>query len=389
MISPYRKSGASLSGPVPGMQSRRAASHKTGTTVSGAAERIMRLHQTVGNRMVQTMIEGRNTGSPRPGIVQRGKEQHGTDTSLEKDEVERQCREIIRNLMGLNADEETVEQQDEEHSESKETEASVQQEAEDPDAEIKKIVAAYNEKHTDDPIDADELVERLMNEIMSENVSEGAEQLIEGRLENNSFRITAGLTDYAKHFGEPFVEHLFGLTDKQRWLDGGAGEARAMQEYYKDSGQARTTAIGYKKPESVDLQELEKNEKFQYASGKYFGEMSGEDLGMDQGLFDVITDYNGVLSYTKTLSEDLQKYLNLLTKGGALYTSFFAGIENSSVDEWLASIQGVTIEKAGKEALKIVKTADVVEVPPLENTAYEEIKHANIPDRTYRLADSQ
>ncbi|MEW9699425.1 hypothetical protein [Paenibacillus sp. SI8] len=395
MFSPYQ-SGKGKSGnqSTPSPQLQRDAPQSANGEMLRMPEQLLQLQRTLGNRRVQSLLThslSQQVGQAGAAVIQRGIDPPDSTTAPTKESIEQQCRLLIKTYFEAlyGTDEETKEQTGELAAETQgnqELNVEDDQEPEDPEPQIKELVEAYNLQHPEDEIDVKELIERLTQEIFqTEKLPEGAEELIHDRLENNSFTITSGMQEYSNYFGEDFEKHVNGLEDKQRWLDGGAGEAKAMQDYYKKDGKARTTAIGFKKPESVDLQELEKNDKFRYASGKFFGDMSDEDLGMDQGLFDVITDYNGILSYTKTLSEDLQKYLNLLTKGGTLYTSFYAKINgDTQIENWLADIKGARHEKSGKTSFKIVKTADEVQVPPLESTAYTENKNSNIPDREYR-----
>lgn len=208
------------------------------------------------------------------------------------------------------------------------------------------------------------------------------------KLLENDFRITAGLGDYRSAFGSGFSQKIAELGKEERWLDGGAGVGQAIADYYEEGGLAKTTAIGFEKPEHETTEDLEKRKgQFNYLSGKFFSEFDEErELETRETKLSVITDYNGILSYTRTLSQDLQKYLNNLKVGGTLYTFFYATINNGAVTEfeWLNRIEGVTVTQT-KGGFQIVKDEAVVEVPELTLVKHEHTKTANIPNRSFTL----
>lgn len=196
------------------------------------------------------------------------------------------------------------------------------------------------------------------------------------RLEGNQFRITAGLDKYKRHFGGDFDSALRNLQPSDRWLDGGAGTASAIREYcgpLKDQA-PQTVAVAYEKPQVSELSEFEEaaGKKFTYLSGKLFQEFGQEELG-GTGQLTLITDYNGILFYTDTLSEDLQKYLDLLKNGGELYVAkFFATIDDDNgsdrsdpVLNWLKNVSGVKVSTSRDGAFKIERTGNPV-VPKLK-----------------------
>lgn len=238
--------------------------------------------------------------------------------------------------------------------------------------------------------------DRQVNPITLTNTGEDEQEtLYRRKLERNDFRVTATLNHYVKTFGESFLDDIMRLGEQERWLDGGAGIGGAISDYYKNGGRGRTTAIGYEKPndESGTLESLEKNEKFEYISGKFFSELDdSNDLHTDLEQFSVITDYNGILSYTKTLSQDLQKYLNNLKVNGKLYTSFYANIDDASpkdegqnVFDWLSSTEGVTVERQGL-TYTITKNKKRTIVQPLRCVEYRFIETSNVPERHYRTS---
>ena len=98
----------------------------------------------------------------------------------------------------------------------------------------------------------------------------------------------------------------------------------------------------------------------------------------------MITDYNGVMTYTETVSEDMQKFLNLLQVDGKMFTGFFLELPGQSEKEWLESIQGVSVVTDPKTRMfEITKTSETVVVPALTRIS---IKNSTPPIREYALS---
>jgi hypothetical protein len=212
------------------------------------------------------------------------------------------------------------------------------------------------------------------------------------KLEQNDFRTGAGLEQYAKAFGPGFIKDIENLAENERWMDGGAGVGQAMSDYYGRGGRGLTTAVAYKRPGGpVKDDQLTGNEKFNYVEGKFFGQMDDDrDLGVDGAdkRMSVITDYNGILSYTETLSEDLQKYVNNLKVGGKIYTFFYASIDGRSDREqmynWLRSCKGIELT-VNKESIVVTKTAEEAWIRPLVFVSHGKGDSSNIPTREYTM----
>ena len=207
------------------------------------------------------------------------------------------------------------------------------------------------------------------------------------KLEDNDFRITAGLDMYEDAFGSGFIKDIMGLAEDERWMDGGAGVGQAIQDYYNRGGKGRTTAVGFAKPESDVVEDLESRDNFEYLSDKFFsGFDDSSELKTDVTKLSVITDYNGILSYTRTLSQDLQKYLNNLKVGGKIYTFFYATINDGAITEidWLNQIEGVKAERV-RGSFVIEKTQETAVVPELTLEEHKKVESTNIPSRKFRL----
>lgn len=224
----------------------------------------------------------------------------------------------------------------------------------------------------------------------------------EERLASNNFRIGAGLQQYTYGFAPGFQDDLNGLGASSRWLDAGAGKAQAMRDLVADREQSggeipQMVATGFKRPEDEGLGTFmqEHQDTFSYPDGKFFGDLTDEELGLGptgtENPFDLITDYNGVMLYTHTLSEDLERYLRSLKVGGAIHTTNFGSLtlqddedENFNLHSWLSQVQGVNLTRSPKNfnGYRIEKTSDETMVPGLDWIGGND-EHSP-PQRTFR-----
>lgn len=229
---------------------------------------------------------------------------------------------------------------------------------------------------------------------------EQLERITEKRMVENEFRVNSNLTLYKETFGGGFSEALGKLHEGSRWLDGGAGEANAMIEYLESGGKGRCLAVGYKVPVQAEKRVEEATHKFsgrfQYVQGKYFGEMEDMELG-GRG-FALISDLNGVLYYTKTLVEDMKRYLDLLDVGGVfVFTNVHIEIDMPHALEhkgyvpalarWVSNIGGVKVLfHESKGSYEVHKTSAEILIPPLELKLYQTQATQNDPIRKYSCA---
>jgi hypothetical protein len=147
-----------------------------------------------------------------------------------------------------------------------------------------------------------------------------------------SYVTNRGLLNYAEVLPTGFYDALSSLGSSDRWLDIGAGEGRAILDYYAPqddaapaekcggSGlKARAVAISIEDRRTDQWRQQAArlgDDHIQYLSGKRLSRYSGEELGK----FQVITDVYGGFSYTANLSQFMVKVLGLLEIGGAFYT---------------------------------------------------------------------
>jgi SAM-dependent methyltransferase len=146
-----------------------------------------------------------------------------------------------------------------------------------------------------------------------------------------SYTTNRGLSSYAEVLPTGFCDELGRLGSSDGWLDIGAGEGRAILDYYApqddvtsekcggSGAKARVVAISIEdrrtdrwKQQAASIGD----DRIRYLSGKRLREYSLQELGR----FQIITDVYGGFTYTENLSRFLEKVLALLEIGGAFYT---------------------------------------------------------------------
>ena len=226
--------------------------------------------------------------------------------------------------------------------------------------------------------------------------------------------IDRSLLAYASILSSEFDRTLANLGPTDRWLDIGAGEGRAILDYYApryDSMHLEGRERRGKKAQAVALSiedrrtphwhktaaSLEAN-KIQYLSGRRLREYSSEELGQ----FQLITDVIGGFSYTQTLSLFMEKVLGILELNGRFYTLlldvlpdngtnrtlypdtlFLTEIANADgsdvrVCSWLKSITCVEVTCESKteskrpiEIVRVQKVCNSVTVPALVSLHFQ------------------
>ncbi len=163
-------------------------------------------------------------------------------------------------------------------------------------------------------------------------------QKTQGLLARNGFKTVHDLNEYVSHLkiGGLLPE----LNSSKRWLDAGAGRARAQLDLLelkksKSESVPEMIALSYKKPWFVTT----KKESFKYLEGQFIEDYHPAELGT----FDLITDLFGPYSYSKNPVIVLNQYLNLLNIHGSLRiyaTSLTSGIwvdgQLMSLENWIS-----------------------------------------------------
>jgi hypothetical protein len=235
------------------------------------------------------------------------------------------------------------------------------------------------------------------------------------------------LLAYASILSFDFDRSLANLGPADRWLDIGAGEGRAILDYYTPrydsmhpegrerrgrkaravaiSIEDRRTPLWHKAAASLEADQI------RYLSGKPLREYSLDELGR----FQLITDVIGGFSYSRYLSVFMEKVLGFLELNGRFYTLlldvlpenapnraaypdtlFLTEITNADgsdvgVCSWLKSIACVEVtcesrteSKRPIEIYRIHKVCSNVTVPALELLNYQA---GTPPHRRYRLGN--
>jgi hypothetical protein len=248
-----------------------------------------------------------------------------------------------------------------------------------------------------------------------------------GEARPEGYVIDRGLLSYAFALPADFKDSLAKLGERDRWLDIGAGEGRAVMDYASEKYDAMTPMVRRdgKRATAVamSIEDRRTNQWYQtaakldgnhiqYLFGKRLRDYSGEELGK----FQIITDVIGGFSYTQDLTLFMQKTLGLLDVNGSFYTvlqdvhwengankphyagaSFLTEIKKTDgsemrMCEFLKSISCVEVTCQAKpdwtppiEVYRVKKTCDAVSVPKLVPTQYEA---GTPPERKYVMTGS-
>lgn len=203
-----------------------------------------------------------------------------------------------------------------------------------------------------------------------------------------------GLPVHARDFGEGFVERLEAGNDRKQLLVTGAGTSRFAYDLFfgcerplQIDTMSRIDALVRRPNEdkhkivAVDLADPPSDTKhpnFRAETGLY-AEMSSERLLGGGPLFTDVVDMMGALTYSPTLSKDLQKSLDVLEEGGMLWigTSDSVAIYEDDrlllLPEWLSKIDGLEVDCGPRPPSNgtyfqfgVRKTKADVEVPALD-----------------------
>jgi len=240
--------------------------------------------------------------------------------------------------------------------------------------------------------------------------------------------IDRSLLSYTYTLAEEFNRSLAALGKKDRWLDIGAGEGRAILDYCTgkydalnasldddEEGKAQAVAISIEDRRTHRWHETAASvqpDRLRYLYGKRFREYSVEDLGR----FQVITDVMGGFSYSNDIAVYMEKALALLNVSGSLYT-VLADVHSEAgwnkphypdsaylteimtgegkpvkICSWLKRISCVEVTCEFKpnwtppiEVYHVRKTCEEVHVPALVPIHF---RAGTPPERGYRLRDA-
>jgi hypothetical protein len=234
--------------------------------------------------------------------------------------------------------------------------------------------------------------------------------------------VDRSLLAYAAALPAGFGQSLASLGPADRWLDIGAGEGKALLDYYaprydsmnpgRRGRKARAVALSIEDRRTPRWHETAKSlepEQISYWSGRRLREYSPEELGR----FQLITDLTGGFSYARELSVFMERALGALDLNGNFYTLLLdvlpeaapgpsaypdslllTEIQNAAgadvrVCSWLKSVSCVEVtcepdtnSTRPVELYRIRKVCNNVAVSPLELVHY---KAGTPPLRRFRL----
>ncbi len=227
------------------------------------------------------------------------------------------------------------------------------------------------------------------------------------------FHTDRPIESYFEAFGESFQRDLLNLGANDQWLDMGAGEGKAIENYLQGAcGRADRLLPEFfneicKPPSGHELCKIERKEncgrpissrasvagvtlKLSRTPPEYDGKyrMFARDFtDVDErqiGTVKLATDHLGVLYYSEQLDAHLAKALRLLAPDGVLYLvpngaqKVFVGKEVKfdhtmlNMKEWIIRNPTLNVELLGSGALRITKKPNtVVKVPKLRHNANE------------------
>lgn len=211
------------------------------------------------------------------------------------------------------------------------------------------------------------------------SVEETPSHYVSRTIRNNSFVTSRDLRDYVQGFVKGFKDSLFALKSTDVWIDLGGGKGRAIEDYIISRPQiskaAQTVLITYKLGRLFGMPDY--FGKVKVLKGRLFEEIPLNEIPKAK----LITDYFGVLSYTRDLTKTFNMVFDRLEVGGELY--IFSSNVNTIIDKpdgsvhvismstMLEGVSGIKME--GKYGiLKITKTAEVVHIPELVLTKIDE-----------------
>ncbi len=237
--------------------------------------------------------------------------------------------------------------------------------------------------------------------------------------------IGRSLLSYTFILPAEFKRSLAALGPRDRWLDIGAGEGRAILDYctskydavlqgvQRGGGKARAVAISIEDRRTQQWHQVAASlepGQIEYMFGRRLREYPPEELGR----FQLMTDVLGGFSYTRTLPLFMEKALGVLALNGSFYTllqdvraekgtnrpfypdaSYLTEIRNAdgsevSICSWLKSITCVEVTCELKaemsppvEVYRIRRVCDDVRVPAMELIHFQA---GTPPERRFRLA---
>lgn len=229
---------------------------------------------------------------------------------------------------------------------------------------------------------------------------------------SNYFNTSRGFYSYTTEFSDPFLQDLSRLNGDSHWIDAGAGELFAIEEYLGGiihptqagiplgkslverlkpavddplfekhdfkmdrekalgllreildkpiSQKASVTGISYRisRPEFPNP-----DGRIRILRDRYFEDIPDAEILGTSGKADIITDFYGIMAYSK-YDEVLRRYVNLIKEDGTIYLALGSDKDGfghlsqirdtqgnqQSLAEWLQNLEGLDVEIYGSFA---------------------------------------
>ena len=195
-------------------------------------------------------------------------------------------------------------------------------------------------------------------------------------VKNNLFVTVRTLQEYQHGLHPDFKMTLGNLTATDTWIDLGGGKGNAVEDYLKThtsvAAATQTVLVTYKLSRFFGIKKYDG--KLKLLEGRLF-----EDIPlMEIPNAKLMTDFFGVLSYTRDLTQSLNMIFNRLTLGGELYihsspmyTTIVTYDGPIGLQKFLELVPGIKVEgRAG--VIKVTKILDIVTVPKLKLVRIDE-----------------
>ncbi len=200
----------------------------------------------------------------------------------------------------------------------------------------------------------------------------------------NKFVTSRDLHEYRYQLHKDFAAKVDSLTSNQHWVDLGAGKANAQIDFLRErdaSSRPLMTAVAYKLDRWFSAPKF--SGRLQIKEGAFELQETAQWVKAD-----LITDFFGVLSYSKDMQTSLQKTLNLLKVGGELYiystqwsTSIRVHDKSYNLGDFLSLFPGLRVE-GQFGTLKITKLDENIQVPEMVLMKFKEDMP---PSRTFTV----
>lgn len=229
-----------------------------------------------------------------------------------------------------------------------------------------------------------------------EAATKKALETIRTQIDSNSFELRIDQNSHFKFFGDQYIKEINALKPEQKWVDMGAGRARAQMQYLNQSANpANLVAVSVKRPplakEDIELQKKAgaKIKKLDYMDDRFAENIPDEEFGK----VDLITDVEGVLTYTSRAGDIFNKYLRILTDAGSIYIHDPGKDANEPESILVKTKDGkkipfyLFISKNKGLKVEVLKWLDKEKKWPLAYRVKKTDKNAQIPAITFESAD--